>query len=266
MKVWAVCLVCLFSLSIPLHGFARSDLAPRQTLTGLANRVYEAVSNQTAEMAIDALNTFEKTWEEVERTDHTISPIASRTVTTQVETLRETLENNEDRDQWNAAGVTFRLAVDAVVNAEHPLWMGMRDKVLGSFQKIIRDVNEDQDRAFQTDFNHFLSLYQMIYPSLVIDEKRETAQLLESEINHIMNDRMTIVQNKTMHLPHLQKTYEDLKKIFGSSEAVSGFLHTSEMWPPSVIIGGIVLLTLLYVTWRKYRGEGVQKEIPVTKR
>jgi len=266
MKVWTICFTALFIFTFPLNTFAKSENSSLKKLTEQANHIYEAISNSQLDTAENYLSTFKKSWEKISQTETALSPVAVRTIMAQEEQLEQVLKLNVGENEINEASVEFRLAVDALVNSQHPLWMGMKDKVLSAFNKVEQDVQSGDDRAFQVDLNQFQDVYQMVYPSLTIDVKSDVLKELDGQINHIINNRMTIVQNKSNHLPHLNEIHDKLSSLFGGTEPTSGFIHTPELFTPSIFIGGLVILTLLYVVWRKYKGEDETKaQVSVTK-
>jgi sporulation protein YpjB len=254
MKAWIVGFLCLCVAMIPLNAHADSP-NPFQRLTDLANRIYQDISENQLETATNDLANFKKVWETLSNKDVEISPVAIRTIKASEEKLSRSvkLENNEK--ELNETSVEFQLAVDALVNSEHPLWMGMKDKVIGAFSKVEQDVKADDDQSFQVHLNQFIDLYQMVYPSMTIDIKPDVLKKLDSKMNHIINHRMTIVQDKENHLSHLKATQEELEQLFGGTEETSGLIQHPKLFPPSLFIGGLVVLTLLYVVWRKYKGE-----------
>lgn len=255
MKAWIIGFVCFCVLFIPFHAHADSKPTSIQTLTDLANKIYQAVSEQQLETGANELDNFKKTWAKISDTDESISPVAVRTIAAQEDNLDKALTMDVGEKKLNDTSVEFRLAVDALTNSKHPLWMGMKDNVLGAFIKIQQDVKAGDDQKFQVDLNQFLDVYQMIYPSITIDVQPDVIKKLDSQINHVTNNRMTIVQDQKTHIPHLKTIHEELNQLFGGTEDASGFVTYPGVMTPSILIGGLIILTLLYVVWRKYRGE-----------
>ncbi|MGV3488102.1 MAG: sporulation protein YpjB [Tuberibacillus sp.] len=267
MKVWTFFLACFIFFALPLNTFADSKITPMQTLADKANDIYEAISNNKIDTAVDDLVNFKKTWENISSTDSRLSAVAERTIRAQVGELDQLLKQDVSTDELNEASVEFRLAVDALVNSGHPLWLGMRDKVLQSFDKVEKDVHAGDDRAFQVDLNQFLDVYQLVYPSMTIDIKSDVLKELDAQMNHLINNRMIILQDPASHFPHLTEIHHDLDQLFGGTETTSGKFYAPGWITPSIFIGGLTILTLLYVVWRKYKGEDeARAQISVTKR
>lgn len=252
------CLIGILSLCLtffPLYVHAESNTSPTQKITKLANQIYESISEQHLEIAMSELDDFRTAWEEMSIKDKNISPVAMRSIQVSEEKLTNQLENNASEKIINETSVEFRLAVDALVNSQHPLWLGMKDKALGAFNKVEQDVTTGKARAFQIDLNHFIDVYQMIYPSMTIDIKPDVLKNLDFKINHLINNRATIIQDQSTHVPHLKEIHDELSQVFGVAEETGGVIHAPKILTPSLFIGGLVAFTLLYVVWKKYRGE-----------
>ncbi|MDF2902581.1 MAG: sporulation protein YpjB [Bacillus sp. (in: firmicutes)] len=145
----------------------------------------------------------------------------------------------------------FRLVVDAISSGHQPLWTEMEEPIMASFQNVKQAVNSGNNVNFQSNFNSFLSLYNMIYPSLKIDIPAEQIQSLDAKVNYIDQSRPTLLSKSANH-QELEALGNDLQTIFDEMTADEA---DPSLWWVIISTGSIIILTLSYVGWRKYRGD-----------
>ncbi|AGK54691.1 sporulation protein YpjB [Bacillus sp. 1NLA3E] len=145
----------------------------------------------------------------------------------------------------------FRLVVDAISSGHQPLWTEMEEPIMASFQNVKQAVNSGNNVNFQSNFNSFLSLYNMIYPSLKIDIPAEQIQSLDAKVNYIDQSRPTLLSKSADH-QELEALGNDLQTIFDEMTADEA---DPSLWWVIISTGSIIILTLSYVGWRKYRGD-----------
>lgn len=145
----------------------------------------------------------------------------------------------------------LRLAVDALHTEHQPLWRAMEDSVLNSFKKLKDAALSNNKEEFKLQFNIFSTKLDTIYPSLVIDLDPEYISRLDSHLRFLEAYDHVSEKNKKEHLKVMEK---DILKLFGKT--------TDDEADPSLIwvivtTGGIIFTALLYVGWRKYKGEKI---------
>lgn len=255
MKRWTGLLLAILLLGFPVSGRADTKSDPWAPLTDIANQIYQSIDQGRNETAGGFLKTFEKKWNALKDKDDKLPGESVRALTASEEKLKIALKNATEQDPIKEAATEFRLAVDAMTSREHPLWIGMKDRVLAQYSKVQKDVAQGNDAAFQHDLNQFSDLYQMIYPSLVIDIASAKITKVDAEINYLLNHRMTIVQDKNRELSHLKALATDLNSLFQKD--------TQKLSTPlikiGVVIGGFIMATLMLSAWRKYEGERARK-------
>lgn len=145
----------------------------------------------------------------------------------------------------------FRLATDAIVSSHTPLWTEMENQILNVLLDVREAAINGESELFHVQLNSFLSLYEVIYPSLKIDVPIETMQKLETRINFIDHYRAQVLKEVSgQH--ELEVLEADLKYIF--SQASEEDEADPSLWWVIISTGSVILLSLSYVGWRKYNG------------
>jgi sporulation protein YpjB len=145
----------------------------------------------------------------------------------------------------------FRLVVDAISTSHQPLWIEMKESILTAFQQAKEAANSGDSAHFHTNFNTFLSLYNVIYPSMKIDVSVENIQKLDARINYIDEYRSEVVNNMKSQ-QELEGLETDLKDLFENMDEDEA---DPSLWWVIISTGSIIILTLSYVGWRKFQAE-----------
>ncbi|XJZ26032.1 sporulation protein YpjB [Bacillota bacterium Lsc_1132] len=150
----------------------------------------------------------------------------------------------------------FRLVIDALASNKRPLWTGMKDQIMTAFHQVRAAADHNDAAQFNSHFNSFLSLYNMVYPSMKIDVPAETIQQLDTRINFVDDYRMQIIGNdkKSQELAGIET---DLKRIF---DHVDEDQTDPSLWWVIISTGSIIIMTLSYVGFRKYQGDKETKK------
>jgi sporulation protein YpjB len=145
----------------------------------------------------------------------------------------------------------FRLVIDAIATSHQPLWTEMEDQIMSAFHQAKESAIKGDTAHFHSNFNHFIALYNVIYPSMKIDVPVENIQKLDARINYIDEYRTQVVNNtkSQMELDRLETDLKNLFKNMNEDEA------DPSIWWVIISTGSIIIMTLSYVGWRKYKGE-----------
>ena len=161
------------------------------------------------------------------------------------------LESDRTTDEEKVRSVMkLRLVVDAIDSEYQPLWISMEENVLASVDKAHKAAVERYGVEFHQEFDQFLQYYDLIQPSLQIDVKAETMQMLEARIRYIDQYRPQVFDNVDNH-QELKALKNDLEGIF---ENMKEDESDPSLWWVIISTGSIILLSLSYVGWRKYVG------------
>ena len=123
-----------------------------------------------------------------------------------------------------------------------------------------RKAVKDQDSvAFQEELNRLLAIYNILYPSLKIDVTPEKFQQVDAHLKFIDQYRPQVFSDSSK-----QKDIADLegqlRDIFDEAEKDD---TDPSLWWVIISTGSIILMTLSYVGYRKYKA---REEIIHTKK
>ncbi|MEH6907439.1 sporulation protein YpjB [Neobacillus drentensis] len=147
--------------------------------------------------------------------------------------------------------VKFRLVIDAIATNHRPLWVEMEDQIMTAFHQAKDAAIKGDSGHFHSNFNSFLSLYNVIYPSMKIDVSVENVQKLDARIDFINEYRSQVV-NDSKSQQELDKLDSDLVNLFSNMEEDQA---DPNIWWVIISTGSIIIMTLSYVGWRKYQGD-----------
>ena len=106
-------------------------------------------------------------------------------------------------------------------------------------------------KYFNEKLNSFLALYEVVYPSMKIDVSSERIQKLDTRINFVDQYRVEILTDNDAR-QELLVLETELQTIF---DGLTEDEADPSLWWVIISTGSIIILTLSYVGWRKYRGE-----------
>jgi sporulation protein YpjB len=178
---------------------------------------------------------------------------------------RDALEATENPDLTHDEKMNkvtkFRLVMDAISSGHQPLWTEMEEPIMTVFQDVKKAAYSGNNVNFHSHFNAFLSLYNMIYPSLKIDVPQDRIQRLDAKVTYIDHYRPKVL-SKAENQQELEAIGSDLQSIFdGMTEDEAD----PSLWWVIISTGSIIILTLSYVGWRKYKGDREQEKNRPTK-
>ena len=112
---------------------------------------------------------------------------------------------------------------------------------------------------FTCIMDSFLALYEVIHPSIKIDVPFDKIQQLDTRIQFIDQYRMDVL-NQDQARQELFHIESELSSIF--DQLASEDESDPSVWWVIISTGSIIILTLSYVGWRKYKGEREKVKIP----
>ncbi|WP_270179037.1 sporulation protein YpjB [Alkalihalobacillus sp. CinArs1] len=239
-------LLLLLLFILPINAFA-AESDTRQAWDDFASKVLEFGKQEEFERAKAMLEKFEEVFPGEENTEMTITEMRI-VLNTHNRALHSVTATDQETEQRMKALTEFRLAVDALVTEEQPIWRQTDDKMLGLIDEMKAAVAHRDYKVYERDLQQFLGSYSVIRPALGIDLSTEMQQRLDSHIAFFEN-------YGSSHKKDLSKQLETMKSDF--KEVYEGHVEKNEssiVWM-IISIGGIITVTLLYVLYRKYRGE-----------
>ncbi|ASB88725.1 sporulation protein YpjB [Bacillus sonorensis] len=251
-----VILCMLIGLAFPAGALkAGGDSAALQELNELSDTVFQLTRQAQYEEAVQILHYFEDRLKAAEHggAEDVMTGAQIRQVDLGYRDVLKSLESEgtEQKDKLKAAA-QFRMLMDAIESDHDPLWGSLKKPIMNSFKALKADVQKDDSLTFQEEWNHFLSLYDTIYPSLMIDVSPKQLKSVSSHIE-VVEDGGFQQMTESSKLERLTMLEKDLEDVFNQVEEDDA--DPSLLW---VILttGSIILSTLTYVGFRKYKAEG----------
>jgi len=252
---WLFFLAIIIMLT-PITVYAEQQ-SPMEKLDNISDEALQMVKFQRYEDAKKLLDYFSDQFTSVTGTTRPLSMDEVRIVHTSHDEAMEAAVSPSMKYEERINKLTkFRLVIDALATSHQPLWTEMEEQIMTAFNQA-KDAAANGDTAhFHTNFNTFLSLYNVIYPSMKIDVPVENIQRLDARIDFINEYRSQIVSNSKSQ-QELIALDADLKNLFASMEEDDA---DPSLWWVIISTGSIIIMTLSYVGWRKYQGDKDQKK------
>ncbi|MFK9093444.1 sporulation protein YpjB [Bacillus salipaludis] len=231
--------------------------SPMEKLDDISDEALQMVKFQRYEDAKKLLDYFSDQFTSISGTSKPLSMDEVRIVhTSHDEAMEAAVSTNMKYEERINKLTKFRLVIDALATSHQPLWTEMEEQIMTAFHQA-KDAAVTSDTAqFHTNFNTFLSLYNVIYPSMKIDVPVENIQRIDARIDFINEFRSQIV-NDPKSQQELEALDTDLKNLFANMEEDEA---DPSLWWVIISTGSIIIMTLSYVGWRKYQGDKGQKK------
>ncbi|GKU80995.1 sporulation protein YpjB [Niallia sp. NCCP-28] len=252
-----LCLLAPISLTISAANADVKRNAPIDELDTLSDEALQLVKSERYEDAKKILDYFSNQFSVVSIKQKTFTMDELRIVTGAHDEAVEAISNASLNSNERVNTVTkFRLAVDAISSGKQPLWTQMEEPVMATYGEMEQALAAGNKRVYEEKMDSFLSLYQIIYPSLKLDVGTEQFQKLNALVEFIGTYRLQVFSNggQQEEIATLQSELEDVFNQVYEDEA------DPSLWWVIISTGSIIILTLSYVAVRKYIGEkGEQK-------
>jgi sporulation protein YpjB len=245
--IWIIMILCAFPSAV----FATHH-DEWQRLDKISDQALQLAKNKRFEEAKDVLNYFSDEFLKLNARDRLKSMDELRAITITHENALKAITAStlpaEDRiDQV----VQFRLVIDAVHSNYQPLWAEMESSIMGAFQEIQTAIESGDEQQFQTGLQQFLHQYEIIEPSVKIDVEPAWAKKADQDIEQLQSPSFHTL-DKAKQQEQLAQMRQDLAALFNHMKKDEA--DSSLLWV-MISTGGMIILTLTYVGFRKYRGE-----------
>ncbi|MEC2077448.1 sporulation protein YpjB [Metabacillus fastidiosus] len=167
------------------------------------------------------------------------------------QTMKAMQKEEVNLEEKVRAVTQFRLVVDAAVSEHQPLWSSMETSIMETFSQMKTDVEAGNEKSFQHDWNRFISLYNIIYPSIQVDVDAKRVKKVDTHIS-VVEDQLFEQIPHTSRIKQLSDMETELKALFERVEEDEA--DPSLLWV-MITTGGMIILALSYAAWRKYKGE-----------
>ncbi|WP_243290046.1 sporulation protein YpjB [Bacillus sp. FJAT-47783] len=231
------------------HSYTETDW---EKLDQISNVAWQLAKQNRFTESEQLLQYFHEQLNEISLNDNEYSVDELKAIHSSEHHALETMVNEEATDEEKVKAVTqFRLVVDATISEHQPLWGTMEEPIMTTFSQLKSNMEEGDLTAFEQEWENFISLYGIIYPSLTVDVKDQNIKRVETHISAIEHSMYSEITEQT-RFQQLVAMEDALKDIF--NRANEDDTDPSLIW---VIIstGSIIFLALTYAGWRKYKAE-----------
>jgi sporulation protein YpjB len=251
MKKWIFALIIGMVL-IHIKPALAEETYDWESLNQISDSALQLAKQERFNESAQLLEYFAVKFEEIPIDREYISLDHFRTITSTHKNAKDILQDEKVTTEEKVRSLTkFRLVVDAMVSEYQPLWGSMESSIMETFSQMKIDVEEGDNQSFQHDWNQFLALYEVIYPSIQVDFDSQRVKKMDAHIS-VVEDRLFQEIPETSRVKQLAIMEAELKALF--ERVKEDEADPSLLW---VIIstGSVILLSLSYSGWRKYRGE-----------
>ncbi|WP_059170946.1 sporulation protein YpjB [Bacillus sp. FJAT-27445] len=245
-------LIVLFLLSFPVQVLADGRPAAIEQLDTLSDDAFQMVKDQRYEDAEKLLNYFSEQLRSMSGGRFPFSVDEARIVSMSRDEAMEAVASPSMEYNERLNKVTrFRLVMDALASSHEPLWAEMEDQVMGSFLLAKKAALEGKSMEFHVNLNSFLSLYDLIYPSMKINVGADSIQRLNARVDFLssINPVTPASKEEKVELNELEASLQDIFEGVEEDEA------DPSLWWVIISTGSIIILTLSYVGWKKYKAD-----------
>ena len=249
---WIVFLMLLLFI-LPNTVLAQMETEPIEQLNDLSDEALQLTKSHRYEDAKVILAAFSEKFTSVMVKEQTFTMDELRIVTiAHNEAVEATTNATMNPDERINRVIKLRLVIDAISGSKEPLWTEMEEPVMAAYDGVKRAAVNGDKESFQQNLNSFLSLYDVVHPSMKITVPVQKIQQLDTKIQFVDRYRMDVFESD-MAKQQLFNIESELSMAFEN-------LATEDETDPSlwwVIIstGSIIIMTLSYVGWRKFKGE-----------
>jgi sporulation protein YpjB len=248
-----VFILTLLLLLTPLVANAEIDPSIKK-LDNISDEALQMVKIYRYEDAEKLLEHFEGEFIKTTRKGHVFSMDELRIVTTAHEAALKAVvaeSSTMDHEERIHKVTRFRLVMDALQSMHQPLWTEMEEPIMTVFNGMRSAAYNGDDENFYANLDSFLSMYEVIYPSLRIDVTAERIQQLNARVTYIDQYRPEILSETTSQA-ELDALEADLMNIF---DDMTEDETDPSLWWVIISTGSIIIMTLSYVGWKKYQAE-----------
>ncbi|MGF7049917.1 sporulation protein YpjB [Paenibacillus sp. DS2015] len=175
-----------------------------------------------------------------------------------VELKEATAQAQVHPEQWLNASAKLRLAVDSLSHPRQPLWLQYYKVVSEDLNAMKKTLIANNRQALKQAYDSLQGHYELIRPSVVIQREPYEVRTIDSWLSYAGGLSSSGSSEAADIRSMLGQGEELLNELFGKKKDQSAFASLSEFNLPwkGIMLGGIfILFILIYVGYRKYRGE-----------
>ncbi|MGM9923131.1 MAG: sporulation protein YpjB [Bacillus sp. (in: firmicutes)] len=247
-KMLMICFVAFFMMSLPIRANTSSNI---EKLNNITDEALQMVKIKRDDDAQRLLHQFSEEFLEVTAKEAAFDMDELRIITAAYDGAAKTLEEETSGYENKVNAVTkLRLVIDAVYSQHHPLWTEMEESMMVTFSETKKAVSEKNSQQFHNELNQLMTQYDLIYYSLKVDVNADKMQTLDKKFQYVDQYRPQIFANVASQ-KELDALQYDMKAIFDEMKEDEA---DPSLWWVIISTGSIIIGTLSYVGWRKYKG------------
>lgn len=151
-----------------------------------------------------------------------------------------------------------RLYTDSLNDSNKPLWKNYDKLVFLTLDQLKESAGNKNSETYQKEVNTLIKVYDLLSPSMVKQVEMERINKLDSSIQ-----QLDINRNQLLLTDELEEALEviqaDLQYVFYGLETDEA---DPSLWWVIFTTGSIIISTLSYVGFRKYKAEEQSKKEP----
>ncbi|GER66009.1 sporulation protein YpjB [Weizmannia acidilactici] len=250
-------LLCVLMLCFAGKSIAKSPAGSMARLNDLSDEALQLTKNGQYEEAKNVLREFSDEFAKQSLNDKHLTMDELRILTvTHDEAVKALTKASVQPEEKVDACTSFRLVVDALQSKYQPLWTEMEEPVMASFAEVKKAAASGNTETYNEKLNQFLKQFSVIEPSLKVDLPVEELQRLNSKISFIDKYRAEVM-NGGSGAKELDALQSNLKQLFSKMKEDEA---DPSLWWVMISTGSIIILTLSYVGWRKYKGQKEERQ------
>ncbi|MBM7661269.1 sporulation protein YpjB [Bacillus mesophilus] len=251
MSRWIVIFIAVLVFMTPSNGLA-DHTDNWEKLDIITDQALQLVKHQKYDDAQKLLSYFSDQFSKVIIHENSFTMDEIRVITASYEEAELALTSESlSHEECIKAVTKFRLVVDAVKSEHQPLWTEMETSVMATFHTLKEAVNSGDSQVFQHELNSFLGKYDIIYPSVRLDLDTQQSEKINAYVTYMDESRDELLLHDS-RMEHMQVMEEELIRMFKQMKEDDA--DPSLIWV-MISTGSIIIVTLSYVAWRKYKGD-----------
>jgi sporulation protein YpjB len=252
-----ICIICFIVMIYPISINATSNEENWEKLDQISDQALQMVKQERYKDAKQLLTHFSNEFLRMNQREQSFSMDDLRIITMTHNSAFEAVNSTSLSFEERINRVTqFRLVMDAMRSEHQPMWTEMEDSIMTTFGQMKDTVEEGDTESFNHQLTVFLSKYDMIHPSIAVDITPEDVQKIDSHIAFLDTYRNEDLKSTT-RIQQLEQMEMDLKNLFERMKEDEA--DPSLIWV-MISTGGAIILTLIYVGWRKYKGDKQKRQ------
>lgn len=185
-----------------------------------------------------------------------LTPKELETISVTFQNALVSLKNDAIDPQEKVADVLgLRLLIDADQTTMQPMWKQMKNSVMTPLKNMDSAYKKGNSEAYEIQLNQFLQQFEIIYPSLLVDLPYDEVKKINSLVSFLDDYRIN-KESIPAFQQKIDETQSELLFIFGQGSSI---IPPASFWTIFTTIG-IIVGTLSYVGWRKYKGDQKKKK------